>query len=200
MTYRPDSDQYGPNLSVQWEITLKSDGFTETVNLSRPQIRTMGTLIAGDPIAFLASNEQLAEDLKKEFVSKKYFLDESVWKRETLIQLAGSSYFGAVTKTHTARMLIGRTLATTRTLALLLCITLLMGRLYTHRLAKAHHKSMRAGICPSCAYQYDRRISQICPECGIHLDRESKLIDLLYTRGYRGLKRFKELDDAGSWD
>ena len=49
-------------------------------------------------------------------------------------------------------------------------------------------------------YDVDRSVSNICPECGIRLDREAKLIELLHTRGYRGLKRFKELDDAGSWN
>jgi hypothetical protein len=78
-------------------------------------------------------------------------------------------------------------------------VTILGGGLWARNKLNTRRLRMQAGICPSCKYQYDRRISQICPECGIRLDREAKLIDLLYTRGYRGLKRFNELDETGSW-
>ena len=186
---------------ASWRYYFVQSGFNSIVGIAEPQVIVNNKPPLDDPIRFLESDSPAAQYIRNQYHS--YSFDPTThyakrwpeWHKEEIRRLQQQGYSGHSTRFNYIKAITWYGLLTATGLS----AAYFVGSWHIRRRVIAHLRAIRSANCPSCAYEIDRRVSQICPECGLRLAREAKLIELLHYGGYRGLKRFQKLEAEGAW-
>jgi len=194
------SDQHVGN--VFWTYNRRISGFTENIAISEPKMLFGRSCSPVDPYVFLASDDPMANDVIEKFRAKDFSLSGDAlmyydswpkWMDDGFAEIQRSGFSGSLSRTRWFRAaawygLLGVGLAAG---------ILLLGRSYVRMIVSRRYHRCIAGLCSSCSYNLDGARSSICPECGLKVRDDRKLLELLHMRGYRGLRRFMEIELEG---
>lgn len=180
--------------SVIFEHISTSTLYRDTVTVKMPEVVFNGTRL-DDPIGFLQSDLDQAAWIRNELSGMSLGRNIPDWHARCIEGIYQGDYHGTTSITYWGPLGIRYT----KLVLIPIIIILFVGWLWVKSIVTSRREKMQTGLCPSCDYEVDHEEFATCPECGLNLKREIKLLVLLHTDGYLGLKRLQKLDAEGAW-